>query len=179
LFSSLEILETQSAAVLQFLKDKGIATDDELARHLEQAGMASSVKRLAARVRMDYLLSGVTNPPRKAAESDGGKIEAKAGEATAHEENREKTNEKGSEKNPEGRKDNSESRPGEISKAEKDTGAKADQDENEQGKFGVDSVGGKGKKQEQPQTGVTPQEESEKVKNKSERKPAHAAPRGK
>jgi transcription initiation factor IIE alpha subunit len=33
LFSSLEALETRSAAVLEFLKDKGLATDEELAPH--------------------------------------------------------------------------------------------------------------------------------------------------
>jgi hypothetical protein len=57
LFSSLEALETQSAAILQFLKDKGVVDKQELAPYLEQAGNASSVRWRAARVRIDYLIS--------------------------------------------------------------------------------------------------------------------------
>src|ERR1700728_235519 len=57
LFSSLEALDTQNAAILQFLKDKGIASEQELAPYLEQAGNASSVRWLAASVRMNHLLS--------------------------------------------------------------------------------------------------------------------------
>lgn len=66
LFSSLEALETQSRAISQFLKDKGIVKEEELAPYLEQAGNASSVRWLAARVRIDYLLSGAM----KAAEEE-------------------------------------------------------------------------------------------------------------
>jgi hypothetical protein len=58
LISSLENLDTQSNAVLQFLNDKGMATDEELARHLEQAGNASSVRWRATRARIDYLVAG-------------------------------------------------------------------------------------------------------------------------
>jgi hypothetical protein len=57
LFSHLERLETQSEAILQFLKEKKRVTDKQLAPYLEQAGNASSVRWRAARVRIDYLLS--------------------------------------------------------------------------------------------------------------------------
>ncbi len=56
LFSHLERLETQNAAILQFLKEKKRVTDKQLAPYLEQAGNASSVKWRAARVRIDHLL---------------------------------------------------------------------------------------------------------------------------
>jgi hypothetical protein len=57
LFASLEALDTQTSAIRQFLKDKGIATEQELAPYLEQAGNASGVRWLAVRVRIDHLLS--------------------------------------------------------------------------------------------------------------------------
>jgi hypothetical protein len=56
LFSHLERLETQSEAILQFLKEKKRVTDKQLAPYLEQAGNASSVRWRAARVRIDHLL---------------------------------------------------------------------------------------------------------------------------
>lgn len=55
--SSLEPLDTQSAALVQFLKAKGIASDEELAPFLQQAGNASNVRWLAARVRIKSLIS--------------------------------------------------------------------------------------------------------------------------
>ena len=57
LFSHLERLETQSEAILQFLKEKKRVTDKQLAPYLEQAGNASNVKWRAARIRIDHLLS--------------------------------------------------------------------------------------------------------------------------
>jgi len=57
LFSALEDLETQSAGVVQFLKDKGLASEAELAPYLEAAAEASEVRWRAARLRMDALLT--------------------------------------------------------------------------------------------------------------------------
>src|SRR6202521_2609360 len=73
LFSSLEALETQNTAVLQFLKDKGIATDEELASHLEQAGNASSVRWRGVRVRADYLFASAIKAAEQAAQKESPK----------------------------------------------------------------------------------------------------------
>ncbi|MGB9123481.1 MAG: hypothetical protein WCE73_22895, partial [Candidatus Angelobacter sp.] len=56
LFSHLEKLETQTEAILQFLKEKKRVTDKQLASYLEQAGNASGVRWRAARVRINHLL---------------------------------------------------------------------------------------------------------------------------
>jgi hypothetical protein len=57
LFGLLEVLEARTLAVMEFLKDAGIATDEELGPYLEKAGNASSVKWRAARLRMEFLLT--------------------------------------------------------------------------------------------------------------------------
>ena len=106
LFSSLENLESQTAAIMQFLKEKGGASDEQLAPYLERAGRASSIKRRAARVRLDYLLSGITNPPKNAFEQDAAKSEKESAVAEA-EKCEEKTLEKAEEKDEKRKKDES------------------------------------------------------------------------
>ena len=96
LFSSLEVLETQTAAVLQFLKEKAGSSDEQLAPYLEQAGKASSIKRRAARVRIDYLISEITNHPQKAVERDATQGEKKSPEPPL-EKPEDKAHEKGGE----------------------------------------------------------------------------------
>ncbi len=63
LFTLLESLESQNAAVLTFLKDQNIVTDEKFAPYLNRAETASSVKWRAARARMAYLLAPA---PKKA-----------------------------------------------------------------------------------------------------------------
>jgi hypothetical protein len=77
LFSSLEHLETRTIAILQFMKDKGLATEEELAPHLEQAANASNVRWRAARVRINHLLSSAQKPPEEIAEKKSAKAEEK------------------------------------------------------------------------------------------------------
>ena len=66
LFSSLEAQETQSAAILQFLKEHGNATDEQLAPYMEQASKASNVRWRAARLRLMSLLSSAVKGAEEA-----------------------------------------------------------------------------------------------------------------
>jgi hypothetical protein len=65
LISSLEPLETQTTALLQFVKDKGIASDQALAPYLEQASNASNVRWRAFRLRTLALINSAMKPPEK------------------------------------------------------------------------------------------------------------------
>src|SRR5437764_14193458 len=80
LFPSFEALETQSAAIVQLLKGKGIATDEQLAPYFEQAKNASSVRWHAARIRMERLLSTATKTVEQATEKGPAETAQKAPE---------------------------------------------------------------------------------------------------
>jgi|GEM_PF-2372969 len=84
LFSLLETMETQNAAVQQFLIGQGITTQEKFAPYLEQAGRASSVRWLAARKRMEYLLKPIqeAKPEESKEKPVENKEEHKAEQAT-------------------------------------------------------------------------------------------------
>ncbi len=96
LIPSFEALETQSAAVLQFLKEKGIATEDQLAPYLEQAANASNVRWRATRLRLEHLFSSVMKDAQKTAKKEADKDSNTAPEAESQKQ--EKSDEQGQEK---------------------------------------------------------------------------------
>jgi hypothetical protein len=65
LISSLEPLETQTTALMQFVKDKGIARDDALAPYVEQAAKASNVRWRAFRLRTLSLINSAMTPSQE------------------------------------------------------------------------------------------------------------------
>jgi hypothetical protein len=81
LFSSFEDSETQSAALLLFLKDQGIATEAKLAPYFEQAANTSEVRWRAARVRMGALLASAMKTPEPPAEKKAATEEKSQGSA--------------------------------------------------------------------------------------------------
>ena len=75
LFTLLEAQETQTIAVMELLREAGIASEEKMKPYLERAGNAASVKWRAARVRMEYLLT----PVQKKKEEEKKEGEAKKG----------------------------------------------------------------------------------------------------
>jgi hypothetical protein len=57
LLTYLETLDAQIGAVVQVLKDKKITTNEEFAKYVERADLASDVRDLGLRVRMEGLFS--------------------------------------------------------------------------------------------------------------------------
>jgi hypothetical protein len=82
-FASLEAVETKSAALLQFMKDKGIAKPEELEPYMEQAGNASSVRWLAARVRIEHLIAGAMKSSEQEAKKEAPQEKENAAEKTS------------------------------------------------------------------------------------------------
>ncbi len=85
-FSSLEPLDTQGAALTEFLKAKGIVSDEELAPFLKQAGNTSSVRWLAAKVRIKSMISsamkdGEKKPERGEATEEKEELKASNGDS--------------------------------------------------------------------------------------------------
>ena len=68
LSSTLSRIETQSAAILEFIKEKGLAKEDDLTPYLERAANTSSVRWRATRVRLTHLFSGLEKSERQAKE---------------------------------------------------------------------------------------------------------------
>ena len=80
MLSSLEDLETKAGATLQYLKDKGHATDKDLIPYLEQAGNASNVRWRAARLRMMSLLTSALKSIEPPTEAKASGVDAKTDE---------------------------------------------------------------------------------------------------
>jgi hypothetical protein len=94
--SSLENLETQQAALLQFLKDEGVVTDERFASYLTQAGNASDVRWRAARVRLERLISAEKEKEEQRAEKEQHHAVAAQAPAQNQEKEAKSKNDKGS-----------------------------------------------------------------------------------
>jgi hypothetical protein len=62
----LERLDAQVGAVIQVLKEKGLTTDDDFAKKVNSADVASEVRNRGLRVRMEYLFSTAENRSKQA-----------------------------------------------------------------------------------------------------------------
>ena len=67
LSSTLQRLDTQSAALLEFVRDKSIAKEDNLEPYMERAAAASAVRWRATRVRMAHLFASAEKTEQQAA----------------------------------------------------------------------------------------------------------------
>ena len=104
LIPTFESIEAHSLAVLAFLKDKGLATDEQLKPYLQQAENASNVKWRATRVRMERLLSSLAKgskaaePKQKQRESNAEKPSPEQTASQTQEESEPKPDENQAEK---------------------------------------------------------------------------------
>jgi hypothetical protein len=80
LLPTLEAMETQNAAILQFLKDRYILSDEDLAPFREKAGNASSVRWLGTRLRVKHILEGAARAAEVSQEKKSPPTEAKPAE---------------------------------------------------------------------------------------------------
>jgi hypothetical protein len=87
---TLEALEAQSTAAIQFIKDQGKTNEKKLAPYLENAAKASNVKWLAVRLRLGHLISSAVKNAERA-EQD--KHEQKVPEQKADKKDKENTTE--------------------------------------------------------------------------------------
>ena len=70
LASTFQQLEARSAALWEFVKEKGIAKEDDLAPYMERAAAASAVRWRATQVRMAHLLASAEKAAEQAANRD-------------------------------------------------------------------------------------------------------------
>jgi hypothetical protein len=98
LASTFQKLETQSAALLEFVKDKGIAKEDDLAPYMELAAAASAVRWRATRVRMARLLasaaSGDGHPKESGKTAEQENSQATQGDKHSQDHSKDKDNKK-------------------------------------------------------------------------------------
>jgi hypothetical protein len=140
LFPALEALETQSGAIAQFLKERGIASDNDLAPFVERAANASSVRWRAARLRIDHLLSGTVKAAEASEKEKKEPEEAKAKTDT-------KQDQKLGQKRPEGPR-NSEKHPERAAKTADNASPERGADAREKGKGEEVKTKEEGKKDE-------------------------------
>jgi hypothetical protein len=81
--STFQASETRSLAIERFLKNKKIASEDELKPFLEEAGNASEIEWRATRLRLHHLFMSAIDAVQEAAQESARKAAA-GGEAAAN-----------------------------------------------------------------------------------------------